>query len=235
MSRSLARRRTATVPLFYPDWLVVEPLSRCMERFLEKFASGVFLDAGCGAGPFRDTVQPYVKTYIGLDMHEGDGIDLVSSVTQVPLANESVDTVLCSQVLEHVFDYQKGFSEIARVLRRGGHAIISVPQYGAEHEVPNDFFRFTSFALRRLAMIHGFDVVAEERQGGPFAIAGWAINTALGDHVLPKRRGTAIWYALASIMGVFFLATNVVCYLLDALVRSRHDCINRCVVLRKTG
>lgn len=235
MSLSFPRRRTATVPLFYPDWLVVDPLSRCIERFLVTFASGVLLDAGCGAAPFRDAVQPYVTTYIGLDMHEGEGIDLVSSVTDVPLGNESVDTVLCSQVLEHVFDYQKGLSEIARVLRTGGHAIISVPQYGAEHEVPNDFFRFTSFALRRLAATYSFDVIAEERQGGPFAIAGWAINTALGDRVLPKRRETPIWYGVASIMGLFFLATNLVCRFLDTVVQSERDCINRCIVLRKTA
>ena len=50
-----------------------------------------------------------------------------SSIAGMPVADASVDCVTCTQVLEHIEDDNAAVAEFARVLRPGGHALITVP------------------------------------------------------------------------------------------------------------
>jgi SAM-dependent methyltransferase len=63
---------------------------------------------------------------VAADLHP----DVVADVRDLPLGNQSVDVVLCAQVLEHLpfGDVPRALSEIARVTRVG--AVVSVPQNG---------------------------------------------------------------------------------------------------------
>jgi hypothetical protein len=66
--------------------------------------------------------------YIGLDRrYVGSHINLVGDAVAIPLAAASCDVVLCIHVLEHVEDDGMAISEIFRVVRPGGTAIVSVP------------------------------------------------------------------------------------------------------------
>lgn len=49
------------------------------------------------------------------------------NILNIPYSNEYFDVVICNHVLEHVEDDLKGMSEIYRVLRKGGFAILQVP------------------------------------------------------------------------------------------------------------
>ena len=49
----------------------------------------------------------------------------------IPFPDGSFDTVICHNVLEHVADDHKALTELARVLRPGGRALISVPMFDA--------------------------------------------------------------------------------------------------------
>jgi SAM-dependent methyltransferase len=55
-------------------------------------------------------------------------VDYLSDVTDLPMASETYDVVLCHRVLEHVFDDRTALKEILRILRPGGLLSISVPQ-----------------------------------------------------------------------------------------------------------
>jgi SAM-dependent methyltransferase len=69
----------------------------------------------------------------------------------LPLADHSVDAVVCSEVLEHIEDYAAVLAEIRRVLRPGGQLCVSVPRAWPEricwwlsrayHEVPGGHIR----------------------------------------------------------------------------------------------
>ena len=59
--------------------------------------------------------------------YDGRGVDLLGSVTAIPLADESVDVLVCYHVLEHVTDDAAALHEIARVLRPGGVGLVQVP------------------------------------------------------------------------------------------------------------
>lgn len=51
-------------------------------------------------------------------------------LTRLPQADDSVDLLLASHVLEHIEDDRAAFAEIHRVLRSGGRALLQVPMYG---------------------------------------------------------------------------------------------------------
>ncbi len=57
---------------------------------------------------------------------------LKMDLTDIPLADDSVDAVLCSHVLEHIPDDAAAMSELARVLKPGRWAMIAVPMRDAD-------------------------------------------------------------------------------------------------------
>ncbi len=70
-------------------------------------------------GDIEFTQPPYAKK---MNLH----IEKVD-VTEIPFPDASFDVFISMHVLEHVPDYKKAFSEIHRILRPGGTAILQVP------------------------------------------------------------------------------------------------------------
>ena len=73
------------------------------------------------------------------------------------------DVVICSSVLEHVYDCRAAVERIHRALKPGGRALISVPGLFPYHDEPEDFWRFTEYAVRRL--LAGFSAVEVKHRG----------------------------------------------------------------------
>ncbi len=128
--------------------------------------TGRLLDAGCGNQPFREWYTPHVDEVLCLDAAPLEGVDVVGFADALPFADETFDTLLVTEVLEHVGDAEVAVREIHRVLRPGGHALITVPYLYPTHEAPYDFRRFTHFGLRALLERHGLEVVALDAKGG---------------------------------------------------------------------
>jgi SAM-dependent methyltransferase len=89
------------------------------------------------------------------------------------------DTVLCSEVLEHVARPDRALREIYRVLRPNGCLILSVPFLSRLHEEPHDYWRFTEHGLRTVASREGFTVRELERIGGPASFMGHQLSSVL--------------------------------------------------------
>jgi SAM-dependent methyltransferase len=90
------------------------------------------------------------QSYLGVDARPGPGVDEVADVEELPLADESVGTVIAMNTFEHVPRFWRGFEEVQRVLRPDGAFLVSCPFYFHIHSHPSDFWRFTPEALEVL-------------------------------------------------------------------------------------
>jgi len=144
---------------------------------LEKAAAsahGALLDMGCGNKPYEKMFEGKISSYTGCDVVQSSEhkVDIICPATDIPVADGKFDTVLCTQVIEHVADHQALLRETYRVLTTKGVLILSGPMYWHLHEEPYDFFRFTEFGLRYLLEKAGFQRIEIIPNGGKWTLCG---------------------------------------------------------------
>jgi ubiquinone/menaquinone biosynthesis C-methylase UbiE len=103
---------------------------------------GTLLDAGAGGGHYAAklyarrcrsliVVEPFSSNFATLrqTLHAfAEKTTFIESpIAGMPIGDATVDCVTCTQVLEHIEDDNAAVAEFARVLRPGGHALITVP------------------------------------------------------------------------------------------------------------
>jgi SAM-dependent methyltransferase len=115
------------------------------------------------------------KSYTGIDIRPGPGVDCVASVEALPQEDVSVGSVIAMSTFEHVQRFWRGFAEIRRVLRPDGVLLVSCPFHVRIHNHPSDYWRFTPEALevlledypQRIVGWHG----AQDRPENVWAVA----------------------------------------------------------------
>ena len=107
---------------------------------------------------------------INLNIQSAVEPDVEADVEGVPIADDSVDNVICTEVLEHVVDPSSVIREAYRVLRDGGCSVISMPFLFPVHGDPQDYQRFTGFKLEHLLEQAGFDTIEVRPQGAYFLV-----------------------------------------------------------------
>lgn len=118
-------------------------------------------------GMYRDLVDEVVAIDWPGSVHNMIHVDVLADLNRgIPLASESVETIFCVDVLEHIFRPDAFWGEIGRLLKAGGRAIIGVPFLYWIHEEPHDHHRYTRFALARYASENGLRVLDIRPVGG---------------------------------------------------------------------
>ena len=188
----IARLSTPRLDRSDPFFLHLRSLFAELER-AATHARGRLLDVGCGNEPYRKLFAGRVREHVGCDLvQSSDGrANVLCPATELPFHGGSFDTVLITQVIEHVADHQAMLSEAFRVLRPGGALILSGPMYWPLHEEPFDFFRFTRHGLQFLLERAGFGGVEIVGNGGKWALCGQALvhaiqGTGLGRPVIVR-------------------------------------------------
>jgi len=155
----------------HPHYIHYYFLIRDITDALKNYAKGRLLDLGCGNKPYETLYQPLTNYQVGCDVMQSDKnrVDVLCPVTELKFNDSEFDTVLCTQVLEHVFEHDKMMKEVHRVLRPGGHIILTVPFAWELHEEPYDFFRYTKHALKELFEQSGFQIDYIKPNGGKWA------------------------------------------------------------------
>lgn len=89
------------------------------------------------------------KEYIGCDIQEGNGVDLILDLHKIDLPEYSVSSILCLDTLEHVEYPHKALEEIYRILKNDGIIIISSTMIFGIHNQP-DYWRFSPEGFKSL-------------------------------------------------------------------------------------
>lgn len=140
-------------------------------KYIPKYVRGVTADLGCGFAPMYQYYKAYAQKVICIDwqntLHKNRILDIECDLSrEIPLKNESVDTVILSDVLEHISRPECLLQEIHRILTPKGALLLNVPFLYPEHEKPYDYFRYTEFFYRNMARELGYNLAALKKVGG---------------------------------------------------------------------
>ena len=171
--------------------------------------------------------------YVGIDVSPETNADFVVQPGETwPFEASVFDAVLATQVLEHVNDLDNVVSEIDRILRPGGIALLTLPFIYSEHGAPADFRRFT---VDGAALIFPGDwtLDSETRLGGVGSAAGqlvlnWIDETMnlTGPGRVLKGLFLPVWILLSAVV-------NALGATADRIDRTSGAYVNLAVVFRK--
>lgn len=158
------------------------------------------VDVGAGVAPYqRDVVRSLgVRRYLALEIAPSDRTRLVGDACRLPLRDGSVDLVVSFEAIQHVPDSGQALDEMSRVLRPGGHLVVTFPFLYGECDL-RDHRRWTMFGMCEELRRRGLSIAAVERRGGfLFAIA--TTLSWMAHHLVPGGRTS--WRAERNLAGV---------------------------------
>jgi len=136
------------------------------------------IDVGCGNQPLRLFVESAGYRYESLDVSQNavgnvDHLGALDDELPSTLARgQRFDLVICTEVLEHVADWNRAFGNLASLASPGARIVITCPHVYPMHEQPHDYWRATEHAIRAYAERHGLRVVELTRLGTGVEVLG---------------------------------------------------------------
>lgn len=133
------------------------------------YISGNVIDVGAGTLKYKNFILSInkVKSYTALDFYKFEGVDIVANLNDhLDLQNDQFDTAVCISVIEHLYEPQIALNEIFRILKPGGYLLLTAPWVYPYHREPNDFFRYSRYALDYMMKKSGFEVISIGPTGG---------------------------------------------------------------------
>lgn len=164
----------------------------------------------------------------------GDGCDLHG------IADNSFDSALCIQVVEHVFEPICMVREIRRILKPGGKAVFLVPQKSVLHMAPHHYYNFTRFWCREVMKRADFEMLELRPIGGLWAtLAAHMIYFFLKvlrypEYVVAEYRRSAFFYILLPLTIPTALVLLPV-FLVFAAGDLKEEASNHLVVVQKSA
>jgi SAM-dependent methyltransferase len=152
--------------------------------------SGRVLEIGCGRSGRRGVFRPPtdgIRRWVYLDRDRARLPTVCADAVSLPFGEASFDTVVCLEVLEYVWQPAAVLTEVRRLLTPGGTLLLSTP-FLHRADAPDDYWRFTEPALRRLLHESGFDVVRCVPQGSAYAVAASVLRYAVSVQEDWRRR-----------------------------------------------
>jgi ubiquinone/menaquinone biosynthesis C-methylase UbiE len=175
------------------NWLAKRQLGNAVAHAARHYAGGRLLDVGCGSKPYREVFAPYVSEHVGVDHadspHGLESVDVAATAYDIPLPSHSFDTVLMSELLEHLEAPGMALAEAHRLLAPGGWVILTTPFMWVVHEQPRDFFRYSPYGLRYLLEQAGFESIDVLPVAGQWSTWGILTSYALKQSSLRWRIG----------------------------------------------
>lgn len=235
MSVPILNNRNYNPSIPYPLYILRRHLYSVLVRHASSL-TGRIMDFGCGTKPYKPLFI-HATEYIGVDYrgeghcHGHEAIDVYYDGKTIPFEDNCFDGILTSEVLEHVFNLDVVLDELCRVLKPGGKILITVPFVWNEHEMPNDFGRYTSVGLRHLLEERQLTIL-ELHKGPPFFETLVQLHGLYWhSHVIPKLKPFD-----RVLSPMFALINNVLGLALAKVLPKRDDFfLNLVILAQKPG
>jgi SAM-dependent methyltransferase len=222
--------------VFHPYYFIRKGLIGKIQQY-SPLLRGRLLDFGCGSKPYKALINN-VDEYIGVDYeneghpHVNEQIDIFYDGKNIPVASDYFDAGLTSEVFEHVFNLEEVLKELHRVLKPGAPLLVTCPFVWKEHEVPNDFARYTHFALRHTLEKNGFRIRTLDKSGNFIEVMFQLRVLYFFDNWYPKLRRIPLIGALSKLL--FIAIPNIAGNFLSKILPvSRTMYLNNIVVAEK--
>ena len=123
-------------------------LDNAIGPIISKYSIGHVLDIGALHSPYRHYVK--CTRYSVLDIKTYEGVDYLVDIHNAGIKSNTFDTIIATEVLEHLYNPFKAVDEIYRILKPNGYLIATTRFIYPYHGEPDDYFRFTEFGLKKL-------------------------------------------------------------------------------------
>lgn len=164
--------------------LIADIVAEFYDTYLKIHAKGELIDLGCGKVPLYGTYKDLIVNCTCVDwmqeFNENLFLDYELDLNNnLPFKDFSFDTIILSDVLEHIRKPEQLWAEMHRILQINGKLIMNVPFFYGIHDKPYDYFRYTEYALRYMAEQSGFKIVLLKPIGGLPEIVADIISKAV--------------------------------------------------------
>ena len=161
------------------------------------------LDVGAGEAPYRSLfdhceylIHDFGQTPEMLSKYAK--LDYQSDITAIPVADQSFDVILCTEVLEHVPEPICAVYELSRILKPGGRLLLTAPLGSLLHQEPYHFYGgFTPHWYNKFLSEAGFKIEGIEANQNFFSLFGQEairFSSYIDPRRIPQRGLT--WLAL---------------------------------------
>lgn len=212
---------------------IFRDVKRCLPHF-----KGNVLDIGCGQSPYRFLLNPNETKYSGIDIEEAGSFgynnpDVISfDGKNIPFENEKFDAVICTEVLEHVEEYQYLVNEIHRTTKKNADIIVTIPWSARYHYIPYDYFRYTPSSLK--TMFSKFSNVEIKPRGTDISVIGSKIIVVFFRGFFPQQPWKYLFLPIFILFLPVLILTVIIAHLAILLnIGSTNDPLGYTIVIKK--
>ena len=203
-------------------------------RYFSPQIRGRLLDVGCGTKPYKQLFKD--TEYVGLEIdtpqnRANKNADLFYNGNEFPCEDSEFDSVITSQVLEHVFNPKEFLKEIRRVLKNNGTLLLTVPFLWEEHEQPFDYGRYSSFGIAHLIKESGFEIIEQRK-----SVTGWKVISQITNSYIRRKFRVKNRKLRLLINAVLFGFVNITGVLLAYILPDHRDLyLDNIIFAKKTN
>jgi len=207
-------------------------------------SENILLDVGAGH-------QPYKKIFKNLKYESCDSEDVIKEINydvldvkhdfycnineKIPRPDNYYNIVLCSEVLEHVYNPKNVLKEINRILKDGGTLIATIPQSCGEHMLPHNYFNYLGPGIEFLLKESKFSTFSIERSSGGFHLLGSVCSKLLNTIFIYNKNivKRIMLFPFEIVLRIIFYFINFLFFYLDFLDVKKNWTLHYHVIAKK--
>jgi SAM-dependent methyltransferase len=208
-----------------------------VKKYLPSYKGDV-LDIGCGQSPYKFLLNKNETRYFGIDIIEANKFgynnpDVISfDGKNIPFDAGKFDAVICTEVLEHVQEFQYLIDEIYRTTKTNADIIVTIPWSARYHYIPYDYFRYTPGSLK--TMFSDFSKVYIKHRGTDISVIGSKIIVIFFRGFFPDKTWKYIFFPFFLLfLPILILAVIIAQLAILFNIGSEDDPLGYTVIIKK--